>query len=386
MGGFESASHINKAGHRLDMLNATQHDRFVAEDFAALCSLHIRTVRDSVRWHLVESIPYRYDFTSLDPYIDAANHAGIEVIWDLFHYGWPDGLDIYSVEFVERFAGFCSAVASRIRARVTGVHFYTPLNEISFFAWAAGAAAWFYPFDTSRAGELKRQLVRAWVAAVDAIRTVDPDARIVAVEPLVHAVSPHGVADVDGRVAAQNESQWEALEMIVGRVQPELGGGPRYLDILGVNLYHDHQWEVSSGESLAWHVQPRDSRWLPFHQLVLSAYERYRRPIIISETSHVGDGRAEWIREVTGEMILAMHAGVPLEGICLYPIMDRFEWTDGNHWHNSGLWDYAIAPDGTMRRVLNRPYAAEFLRSQARMAEFGSGSANCCCSSNDGDL
>lgn len=369
MGGFESASHINQAGHRLDMLNATQHDRFVAEDFAALRSLHIRTVRDSVRWHLVESTPYRYDFTSLDPYIAAANRAGVEVIWDLFHYGWPEGLDIYSAEFVERFAAFCSAVASRIRRRLPGVHFYTPLNEISFFAWAAGAAAWFYPFDTTRAGEVKRQLVRAWVAAVDAIRAVDPDARIVAVEPLVHAVTPHGVPDADGRVAAQNASQWEALEMIVGRVQPELGGGPRYLDILGVNLYHDHQWEVASGESLTWHVRPRDSRWIPFHQLVLHAYERYRRPIIISETSHVGDGRAEWIREVTDEMILAMQRGVPLEGICLYPIMDRFEWTDCNHWHNSGLWDYAIESDGTMRRVLNGPYAAEFLRSQARMAE-----------------
>lgn len=42
MGGFEAACHINEAGHRLDMPSATQHDRFVAEDFAALRSLHIR--------------------------------------------------------------------------------------------------------------------------------------------------------------------------------------------------------------------------------------------------------------------------------------------------------------------------------------------------------
>jgi len=370
MGGFESACHINQAGTRLDMLRATQHDRFLVDDFAALRSMHLDTLRDSVRWHLIEPTPGHYDFSSLDAYITAVNDVGVEVIWDLFHYGWPDGLDIYSVDFVERFAAFCAAVAAQIRARVAGVHFYTPVNEISFFSWAAGTAGWFYPFDTCRAGDVKRQLVRAWISAVDAIRAVDSEARFVTVEPLVHAVAPHGDLDVEGRADAQNASQWEATEMIVGCQQPELGGAPRYLDILGLNLYHDHQWDVSNGESLAWHARPRDSRWIPFNQLVRHAYDRYRRPIIISETSHVGVGRADWIREVTDEMVLAMQQGVPLEGICLYPIMDRFEWNDSNHWHNSGLWDYALEQDGTLRRVLNEPYATELRNSQARLEAF----------------
>ena len=63
-----------------------------------------------------------------------------------------------------------------------------------------------------------------------------------------------------------------------------------------------------------------------------------------------------------------MERGVPLEGVCLYPIMDRFEWNDPTHWHNSGLWDYDIAPDGTFNRVLNVPYAEELRRSQQRVA------------------
>ena len=373
MGGFESACHINEANVRLDMLHGTQHDRFVRDDYAALRTMNIGTVRDTIRWHLVESVPHCYDFSSVDPYIEAANDTNVEVIWDLLHYGWPNGLDVYSGTFVDRFAAFCAAAASHLQNRVLGRRFYTPVNELSFLAWAAGEVGWFHPFSRHRGGDLKRQLVRAWIAGVDAIRRVDPSARLVSVEPLIHTVPPRGGRDVGERAAAQNESQWEAWDMVVGRSQPELGGHPRYLDILGVNFYHDNQWEVPGGRKIHWHVKPRDPRWVPFNTLLRRAYDRYQRPIIIGETSHVGSGRAEWIRELTDEVLLAIKAGLPLEGICLYPIMDRFEWNDPAHWHNSGLWDYDIEPDGTFRRVLNVEYAGEFLRSQLRLAAVGFG-------------
>lgn len=374
MGGFESACHINEAGVRLDMLHATQHDRFVEEDYAALRSMRIGTVRDTIRWHRVETAPHVYDFSSVDPYVDAANRVGVEVIWDLLHYGWPKGLDIYSPEFVDRFAAFCAAASRRLRDRIRGTRFYTPINELSFLAWAAGEVGWFYPFSKHRGGEVKRQLVRAWIAAIDAIRAVDPAARFVSVEPLIHTVPRRGRPDVGHRAAIQNASQWEAWDAITGRAQPELGGHPRYLDILGVNFYHDNQWEVPGGRKIHWHIKPRDKRWVPFSTLIRGAYDRYERPIIIGETSHVGCGRAEWIRELTDEVVIAVKAGLPFEGICLYPVMDRFEWNDPTHWHNSGLWDYRIAADGTYRRVLNAEYAAEFGRSQLRLAALGCGS------------
>jgi hypothetical protein len=97
--------------------------------------------------------------------------------------------------------------------------------------------------------------------------------------------------------------------------------------------------------------------------------------MLIAETSHVGSGRAEWIRELTDEVVLAVEAGVPLQGICLYPIIDRFEWDNPSHWHNSGLWDFHHEPDGTLRRVLAQPYAAELARSQSRLATLGCGLA-----------
>jgi hypothetical protein len=371
MGGFESACHINRAGIRLDMQRDTQHDRFVAADYAALHRMGIGTVRDTLRWHRIEPRPHVYDFSSVDPYIDAASRTDTEVVWDLLHYGWPDGLDIYSTEFVHRFARFCGAAARHLRDRVAGPRFYTPVNEISFFAWAAGEAGCFYPFDRHRGVDLKKQLVRAWVAAVDAIRGEDADVRIVAVEPLIHTVPPRGQPDTGARAAAQNDSQWEACDMLTGRAHPELGGGPGYLDIVGVNFYHDNQWEVPGGRKLQWHVKPRDPRWVPFSRLLRAAHDRYDYPLFIAETSHVGEGRAEWIREITDEVLIAIDEAIPIQGICLYPIMDRFDWDDPSHWHNSGLWDYAIERDGTFRRVINEAYATEFRRARKRFAALG---------------
>lgn len=367
LAGFESATHITDCSERLDMIAATQHDRFVDEDYARLLPHGFRAVRETMRWHLIERRRRAFDFSSVDPFVAAAERHGIQLIWDLLHYGTPCGVELFAPDFPERFGEFAAAAARYVHGRTHEVPLFTPINELSFFSWAAGEVGWFYPYGRGRGYELKQQLVRAWLSAVDAIRSVDARARIVSVEPLIHNVPPLGVQDVDGRAAAQRASQWEAWDLIAGVREPELGGHPAALDVIGVNFYHDNQWEVPGGEKIAWHVHPRDPRWVPFHRLLQEAYERYRRPMFIGETSHVGAGRAEWIRELTSEVCIAMETGVPVEAICLYPIIDRFEWDDPGHWHNSGLWDFERQPDGTLRRVLCTPYAEELQRCRARV-------------------
>jgi hypothetical protein len=74
---------------------------------------------------------------------------------------------------------------------------------------------------------------------------------------------------------------------------------------------------------------------------------------------------------MTDEVCGAIEAGVPIEGVCLYPIIDRFEWENPAHWHNSGLWDYHHEQDGTYTRVLNEEYAAELRKSQRRLPAKG---------------
>jgi beta-glucosidase/6-phospho-beta-glucosidase/beta-galactosidase len=373
IGGFEAASHINEAGRRLDMIAATQHDIQVDQDYQLLKSVGIRTVRDAVRWPLVERNG-TFDFSSLAPMLVAAEKHQMQVIWTLCHYGWPDDVDVFSADFPRRMARFSTEVARFVQSHTTRLPFYTPINEISFLSWAAGEVGWFHPFGRGRGVELKRQLISAVIASCDALWAVDRRARVVHVDPIIHVVPPVAHPELTAAAAQQRESQFEAYDMLAGIVSPELGGHPRYLDIMGVNFYHSNQWEFPDVR-LRWEDSPRDARWLPFHHLLMEIYDRYRRPLLVGETSHIGVGRADWLREIAAELWSANDAGVPLEGICLFPIIDRMDWNDEHHWHNSGLWDLKVHPDGRLERVLHEEYAAELRHSQALLARCGWGTA-----------
>jgi UDP-galactopyranose mutase len=361
MAGYESSCHINPAGRRVDMIAVTQHDSQVRQDYTLLRSFGITTARDAVRWPLVDRSGC-YDFSTFAPMLEAAREEGIQVIWDLCHYGWPDDVDLFSASFVDRFARFTKAVARFIADSSDAVPFFSPVNEISFLCYAIGQK-YIYPFVTGRDMELKRQFVRASIAAVDAVRSVDPRARIVHGDPMVHVVPPRDRPELRQVAAEYREAQFQAWDMISGRLQSDLGGDPQYLDIVGVNYYHANQWEQGGGR-LRWEDKPRDARMVPFSRLVGEVCHRYNRPLFVAETSHFGVGRAPWIREMAAEVRSARCSGIPVEGICLYPIIDRPDWNNYEHWHHSGLWDLHRHRDGFLARVLNAEYAAELRRVQ----------------------
>ena len=375
LAGFEGACHINIAGQRLDMLVANQHDRYVRQDYALLKTQGIETVRDGVRWTLIEKNG-SFDFSSLAPFVEAAEAEGIQVIWTLCHYGWPDDVDVFAENFPERFARFAKATARYISDHSSAspankVPFYTPINEISFLSWAICHTGLIYPyasFGKGRDGFLKRQLIRASIAASDAIWEVDPRAQLVTVDPLIHVIPPLGREEELAEPAArQRESQFESWDILTGRIEPELGGHPQYAGAMGVNYYHHNQWEHLTHDTLLWHL--KDPRRVPLHILLEEIYQRYQAPLFIGETSHVGVGRAEWIEEVAADVGKALENGVPVEGICLYPIIDRHDWDNPHHWHNSGLWDLLMDADGRLHRVIDEPYEEGLRRAQQQLYE-----------------
>jgi hypothetical protein len=365
IGGFESASHINRSGARIDIVSATQHDLLVEEDYSRLAEWGIRTVREGARWHLVET-SRGFDFSSLLATVEAARRHRIQVIWALCHYGWPDDLDILAPGFVDRFARYCREVARFIADHTDGIQFYTPINEISFLAWAAGEKAYIHPYRLDAGRPIKEQLIRATIAGIEAIWSVDRTARIMHTEPLIHVLTPKGRPDLARAAADQREAQFEAWDMLAGGMEPQLGGHPRYLDIVGVNYYHANQWEHPDLR-LRWEDTPRDPRWLPFSSLLAEVYYRYWRPVVVSETSHFGAGRGRWIREVAKDVGQARYAGVGVQGVCIYPIIDRPDWDDPDHWHNSGLWDLRRRADGKLERILAEDYAESLRHAQAQL-------------------
>jgi beta-glucosidase/6-phospho-beta-glucosidase/beta-galactosidase len=361
MAGFESSCQINGGGVRLDLIAATQHDQLIEEDYGRLKEIGIATVREGMRWHLIDR-GRRMDFSSVLPVVNAAERLGIQVLWNLCHYGWPEDVQLHTSGFVERFARYCGAAARLISDHTSTVPFYVPINEISFFAWAAGEVGYIHPHGRGQGHQIKQQLVRAAIAGMEAIWEVDSRARMIHVDPLIHVIPPRGRPDLARAAADQRARQFEAWDMLAGGLDPTLGGHPRYLDIIGVNFYHANQWEYPD-QRLRWEDTPRDRRWVPLRYLLSEVYDRYDRPMILSETSHFGAGRGRWISEVAEEVQQARAMGVPMEGICIYPIIDRPDWDDPNHWHNSGLWDLQPGEANRLERVLCEDYAGDLRRA-----------------------
>ncbi|SDW64891.1 Beta-glucosidase/6-phospho-beta-glucosidase/beta-galactosidase [Pseudomonas syringae] len=335
MGGFECASHRRRDGVRLDLLHSTAHDRWACEDYAAMAACGIRTVRDGLRWHLIETSPYHYDWSSFLPMLRAARRQGTQVIWDLCHYGLPDDIDIWRPQFVERFAHFAAAVAQLIKDEGETAPFYSPINEISFWSWAGGEVAYFNPCAANRAMELKQQLVRASIAAIEAIREVEPNARFIQAEPLIHVVAASRRSSDIEAAERYRRAQFEAWDLLSGRLWPGLGGQPDYLDVLGVNFYPHNQW-VLNGRRLT----PDEPEYRPLRGMLRELSTRYGKPLLISETGAEGDRRLPWLRYVSEEISKAMINGVPIEGMCWYPILDYPGWDDNRHCP-AGLLGYA---------------------------------------------
>jgi beta-glucosidase/6-phospho-beta-glucosidase/beta-galactosidase len=308
-----------------------------------------------------------YDFSSVDPFIAAMNASKILPIWDLCHYGYPDDLDPFSDAFVERFAAYCRAAAEYVIPKVRGPHFFTPINEITFFSYCAGEWGWAAPYRCTREdrNRLLLALSRAAIAGVKAIRGVDPEARMVHIDPLVQVVAPRDRPDqVEAARQETSVNTFLAWDIICGREHPEFGGSPEILDIVGANNYSFGQMEYREQGPHA-PLAPGDDRIMPLCDMLGTVWQRYRRPMIIGETSGLGHGRASWLRDVMGESLAAVRRGMDLQGVCLFPAVDMPDWHSGE-WVHNGICD-VVEADGDLRRVPNPEYVAELRRWQTEL-------------------
>jgi beta-glucosidase/6-phospho-beta-glucosidase/beta-galactosidase len=363
LAGFECATGYNNKGEWIDQVEATQHDLFINEDYKMLSDVGIMAVRDAVRWPLVDCNGH-YDFSTVKPICDASRRFGVSVIYDLFHYGYPMELDLLSDEFPERFAAYCYAVARYIRGSVPGPYYFTPINEPSYYSWAAGEVGQFAPHLVGRGWDLKVALIRAALSGIDAIRSVIPDARIVNVDPICHVVAPEESSELESEAHYFNNSVvFQSWDMLSGKLLPELGGSPDKLDIVGMNYYWTNQWVLGQAGTP---LDESDERCQPLSNLIRNVWERYQREIIVTETSHIDDCRPGWVRQLAHEAETVLEEGIPLRGICLYPILNMPEWHDRDTWTRMGLWDLKKHKE-SLKRVLCQEVHEALMEAQRRV-------------------
>ena len=333
--GFECSSHKLRNGSRLDLLNSTRHDCFAQKDYKRLHDFGIRTVRLGARWHLIEQSPGSYNFESLAVLLDAAAGAGMEVLLDLMHFGWPDHVQVFEPSFVQDFGRFTRALARFLRPRRDCCRKLAPVNEISFLSWAGGDVAAINPHTRGRGHELKRNLVQAAILASEILLNELEDVQLISPEPVIHIIGNPAIPGDELEAERFRLAQFQAWDMLCGRLAPELGGKPEYLGVIGVNFYDRNQWVHNSTT-----LSRGNPGYRPFHKIIEEVWNRYRRPIFVSETGTEGGRRAEWFNYICDEVLKAQSLNIPVHGICLYPILNHPGWDDDRHCHN-GLFDYA---------------------------------------------
>jgi beta-glucosidase/6-phospho-beta-glucosidase/beta-galactosidase len=336
MAGFECSSHRRRDGVRLDLIRATGHDRHVLNDYRLCRELGFRTLRDGLRWHLIGKTPGKYDWSSWMPALEAAEDVGMQVIWDLFHYGSPDCIDQAAPDFPDRFTEFALA-AIEVRQSVSKrPPMFCPLNEINFISWAVDDG-YFPQVGPKQRGWFKHQLVRTAITASRAIKREWPDSAIIWAEPLIH-IAPHDQRRSTIRVAQQNlQGMYEAYDWSMGKAKPELGGDPSVVDFVGLNFYPHNQWYFKGPTIPMGHHEYR-----PLADMLIEMGKRYEKPLLLSETGAEGTGKPSWLHYVCSEVRDAMIRGADIRGICWYPITAYPGWDNSRH-AETGLLSTVVA-------------------------------------------
>lgn len=363
MGGFECADHINRSGNRINLLKETEHHLRVEEDYQLLLKMGITTVREGICWSVVEAKKNHYDFTEVLNRIKIAEKLGIQIIWDLIHFGYPDDLFPTHPKFSERFENLCRAFVQFYKTNCSEQLLVVPVNEISFLSWFSGEARGTVPFAHQNGWDIKYHLCKAAIRGIKVLKHEDPTCVIVMVEPLVKVHSDGFTSEEE--LIKINEYQFEAVDMISGRLCPELGGQEDFLEIIGLNYYWTCQW-TGTDSTIYW--PDADGKRIALHQMLQDVHLRYQKPLFLSETGHFGEGRVEWIEEITQECFTAAKNGVEFWGICIYPVTDRPDWDDLGSYSQCGIFDL----DSMGNRIPQEEYIASVMNLQIQSADFRS--------------
>ncbi len=366
MAGFECTDKLNAFGKRVDFLHATGHFDMLETDYDNLNQFKIKTVREGIRWSQVEKTPHNYDWSTVAHMIECGRQKGIQQVWDICHFGYADDLTPLHPLFSRRFAALCRAFVRFYRSvDPVSTLIVTPINEVSFISWLGGDVCGTVPYCRGYGWHVKYALMRAYIAGIEALKDEDDNVRILTTEPMVNMVPPlDATEDQISEAAKQHENQFQVLEMLCGRMCPELGGRPEYLDILGFNYYYNNQWVSGSFEFLPWLNDFNDARWQSLTVLLAKIYSRYNRPMVLTETSHSGVHRPLWIDFIANQCAALINQHIPLWGICWYPIVDRPDWDHFHPWHHSGIWDVSLTDDNIPMRNLHEPSAEALFKAQ----------------------
>ena len=388
-GGIECT--INRVGDQYfnQLVYQGHYDR--KGDLALLEDLGIRKLRYPILWEHHQKDQYQPpEWGVVEENLQELKARNIAVIAGLVHHGsGPPFVHPMDESFAEGLAAYATLVATRF----PWINYYTPINEPLTTARFCGLYGLWYPHGNSDRSFLRilYNECKATILAMEAIRKVNPNARLVHTEDLgkVHS-TPH----LSYQAEFENERRWLGIDLLCGRMNKMhplwkycLKHGLSELelqffidramppDILGFNYYvtseryldedlqkypaHTHGGNGKQTYADVEAVRVANKNMDGIDVLLREAWAKYHLPLAVTE-AHLYCGREDqlrWIKSCWAAVKNLENEAIDIRAFTIWSIFGAYGWDalltqpPGNY--ESGVFDVrSLAPRATALRNL----------------------------------
>ena len=329
---------INNGLIRRDMLEECRHYKCWKEDLRLVKELGLRVLRYGLPYYSIHQAPGKFDWTFADEVMREINRLEIIPILDLMHFGVPGWIgDFQNPELPLHFAEYAEAVAQRY----PWVRFYTPVNEIYVTAKASAKdGVWNEQLKTDRAFVTAiKNIVAASILATHQIAKNRPDCVIVQSESAEYI--HEGYATKSKEITLLNKLRFVALDLLYA--YPPDADICIYLFDNGMSR-EEYEWFMA-GEPPGYQVMGNDyygrnerirlvdgsyisaSDVLGWYQITKGYYDRYKKPVMHTETNVFEAAKApSWLWKQWINILRMRKDGVPVLGFTWYSLIDQVDW------------------------------------------------------------
>lgn len=345
-----------------DQLALAGHLDRIEEDIARFASLGLRTLRTCLHWErfAAEQAAGHDPWLVFDRTLHAMRTHSIEPIVGFVHHGsGPPDTSLLDPAFPEKLAAYALQVAERY----PWVTAYTPVNEPNTTARFACLYSHWYPHHRSTESYLRAllQQVKGIALSMSAIRTVQPNARLITTEDGGRIA---GTPELRSEREFREQRRWLGTDLLCGTVTPShplyawllangiapdelatLAAHPCPPGVIGLNYY------LTSDRFLDHRVANYPAGWVggdlgndPFidiealrvcpvglggsEAILLDAWQRYGIPTAITEC-HIGaapEEQQQWLRWIWQGALNACAAGAQVTAVTVWALLGSYNW------------------------------------------------------------
>lgn len=343
----------------LDQLHFSGHyERH--SDLELFADLGIKKIRYPIIWEKHQPAPDTViDWTETENRLNKLKELNIQPIAGLVHHGsGPTYAPIQTTDFATGLAAYALKVAEQF----PWIEYYTPINEPLTTARFCGLYGIWYPHLKEEEAFLRLLIheCKATVLAMQAIRTVNPVAKLVQTEDLSKTYSTPMLAY---QADFENERRWLGFDLIEGKVNSShplwnylMWAGIKFeeldffqesncpIDIIGFNYYptserfldenqehypphtHGGNHTHTYADVEAVRVNLQEAQGLA--QLLREAWQRFQTPMAVTEV-HLHCTREEqlrWLKEIWETACMLRDEGVDIRAITAWAMLGSYGW------------------------------------------------------------